>query len=108
MVLKNIAFEQRRIAEALDELLTAEKADPRLPDLHASIGVAWMRQRKWSNAERAFRKAIALDPHSAMAWQGLAFALLRLGRIEALMEAALTSVGYQHGSPRAHLSWARR
>ena len=33
---------------------------------------------------------------------GLAFALLRLGRLEESVSASLTSVGYQHGAPRAH------
>ena len=103
LVLGNIAFEQGRPREALEHLLLAEKADPRLPDLHVSLGFVWIRQREWQNAERAFRRAIEIDPHSAPAWQGLAFALLRQGQLEAAADAALTSVGYQHGSPHAHL-----
>jgi predicted AlkP superfamily phosphohydrolase/phosphomutase/tetratricopeptide (TPR) repeat protein len=102
MILGNIAFEQGRPREAVAELLLAEKGDSRLPDLQTSLGFAWLAQRRWSDAERTFRRAIAIDPHSARAWQGLAFALLKQRALEAAMEAALTSVGYQHGSPQAH------
>jgi predicted AlkP superfamily phosphohydrolase/phosphomutase/tetratricopeptide (TPR) repeat protein len=102
MILGNIAFEQGRPREAVEELLIAEKGDSRLPDLHTSLGFAWLAQRKWREAERAFRRAIEIDPHSAPAWQGSAFTLLKQARLEEAVEAALTSVGYQHGSPQAH------
>lgn len=103
MILGNIAFEQGRTKEALDHLLVAERADPRFPDLHTSIGFVYLKQRHWSDAERAFRRAIEIDQHSAIAWQGLAIALLRHSRLPECVNAALTSVGYQHGVPRSHL-----
>lgn len=102
MILGNIAFEQGRPREAVEELLIAEKGDSRLPDLHTSLGFAWLAHREWPEAERAFRRAIEIDPHSAPAWQGSAFALLKQARLEDAVKAALTSVGFQHGSPQAH------
>jgi tetratricopeptide (TPR) repeat protein len=102
MILGQIAFEQGRVRDALEELLIAEKADPRLPDLHTSIGFAWFAQRRLSDAERAFRAALEIDPHSAAAWHGLASVLTRQRRLEEAVDAALTSAGYQHSSPRAH------
>ena len=102
MILGNIAYEQGRLREAVQELLIAGEGDSRLPDLQTSLGFAWLAQRKWRAAEDAFRKAIGIDPHGAASWQGLAFALLKQARLEAAVDAALTSVGYQHGSPQAH------
>lgn len=102
LILGNIAFEQGRLREAIAELTIAGKGEAPPPDLQTSLGFAWLALRKWRDAEQAFRRALETDPHSAPSWQGLAFALLKQTRLEEAMEAALTSVGYQHGSPQAH------
>jgi tetratricopeptide (TPR) repeat protein len=104
MILGSIAFEQGRTQEALRELLIAEKADPRLPDLHVSIGFAYLRQRRWKGAQRAFGKAIEIDPDGAGAWHGLAAAQLRVGELEQSVISALSSVGLRHGAPGAHFT----
>jgi len=108
MILGNIAYEQGRLPDAMAELLLAEQGGPRLselnmlPELHTSLGFAWLAQRKWRDGERAFRRVLEIDPHSAPAWHGLAFAFLKQGQLESAVEAALTSAAYQHGSSRAH------
>ncbi len=102
MILGNIAFEQGRLREAIEELRIAGKGESPPPELQTSLGFAWLAHRKWRDAEDAFRRALETDPHSAPSWQGLAFALLKQAQLEGAVEAALTSVGYQHGSPQAH------
>jgi tetratricopeptide (TPR) repeat protein len=104
MVLGNIAFQQGRPGDALRELTIAEEADPRLPDLHQSIGFAYLRLRRWKDAQRAFGKATEIDPDGSGAWYGLAVAQLRLGEPESSVGSALRSVGMRHGAPHAHFT----
>jgi tetratricopeptide (TPR) repeat protein len=88
--------------EALVCLLRAEEADPQRPDLHQRIGSASMQMRQWDLAERAYRKALEIDPESAEAFHGLALALLRQERFAEAADAALTSVGLIYFQPVAH------
>ena len=102
LILGRIAFENGDTDEALRELLLAESVETCAPHLQNAIGFAYLRQRKWADADRAFQRAIGIDPNSPAAWQGLAAAFLRQGRCEDAARAALASVGFQHGAPRAH------
>ena len=98
----NLAFDRGRYRESLRLLLEAEKADPRLPDLHVAIGNTYLRSIRYGDAERAFERALEIDPHSAQARLGLAFALLRQRRFNEAAGAAILAVGLQHHLPMAH------
>ncbi len=98
----NIAYDRCNYGESLKLLLKAEEADPRLPDLHLSIGNAHLRRFRYADAERAFERALEIDPHSAYARQGLALALLRQRRFDEAAGAAILAVGLQHHLPLAH------
>jgi tetratricopeptide (TPR) repeat protein len=97
-----ICFEEGNLPEALDRLLRAEQADPRLPGLHLHIGNAYLRMRQPDDAERAFQKAVDIDGDSAEAHLGLAVVHIRKRRNEEAAEQALIAVGLQHFLPRGH------
>jgi tetratricopeptide (TPR) repeat protein len=88
--------------QALEYLLKAEQADPRLPGLHIRIGNVYLRRRRWEDAERAFRKAIDIDGDSAHAHLGLAASLVRMKRYQEAAAAALEAVGLEHHLPLGH------
>jgi tetratricopeptide (TPR) repeat protein len=98
----NIEFDRGNYATSLKLLLAAEKADPRLPDLHLAIGNSYLQRFRYADAERAFERALEIDPQSAHARQGLAFALLRQRRYDEAAGAAILAVGLQHHLPLAH------
>ncbi len=87
---------------ALEYLLKAESAEPRLPGLHIRIGNVYLRRRRWEDAERAFRKALDIDGDSAAAHLGLAIALVRLKRDREAAVEALDAVGLEHHLPLGH------
>jgi predicted AlkP superfamily phosphohydrolase/phosphomutase/tetratricopeptide (TPR) repeat protein len=97
-----IAFEEGNMDAALEWLLKAEQADPRLPDLHLRIGETYLRQKRTVDAERAFTRALEIDGDSPEAHLGLAMALLRQRRNEEAAEQALLAVGLQHFLPMGH------
>ena len=97
-----IHFEEGDMDGALDRLLKAESADPRLPDLHLRIGETYLRQKRTDDAERAFQRALDIDGDSPEAHLGLAVARLRQRKNEAAAEQALLAVGLQHFLPMGH------
>jgi predicted AlkP superfamily phosphohydrolase/phosphomutase/tetratricopeptide (TPR) repeat protein len=101
-VLGKIAFEQRRYAEGLEHFLEAERRHPKLPELCNRIGFVYLKLRRWNDAGRAFEKALEIDPHNAMAHQGLARVAVRQRRYEDAAQSALTSVACRHDLPPSH------
>jgi len=97
-----IKFEEGDTEGALEHLLRAEEANPRLPGLHLRIGNAYLRMRRWEDAERAFEKALAIDGDSAYAHLGMAVVRLRQRRSREAAEQALVAVGLQHFLPLGH------
>lgn len=97
-----IHFEEGNMDEALASLLKAERANPRLPDLHLRIGDVYLRQKRTDDAERAFERALEIDGDSPAAHLGLAMAHLRKRRNEQAAEQALHAVGLQHFLPLGH------
>jgi len=60
----------RRRGEWKQSLAADERAaelDPRDPQIPTEIGVTCNSLRRWGDAEHAFRRALALDPHNALA-----------------------------------------
>jgi len=97
-----IQFEEGNMDAALDCLLKAESADPRLPDLHLRIGETYLRQKRTDDAGRAFQRALEIDGDSPEAHLGLAVVRLRQRRNEEGAEQALLAVGLQHFLPLGH------
>ena len=88
--------------EALACLQRAATADSQRPDLHQCIGSAYVQLREWTLAETAYRKALEIDPESAVAYHGLARVCLGQERFEEAADAALTSVGLLYFQPTTH------
>lgn len=91
-----------RPAQALDELKQAEKAEPRLPGLHIQIGRMCLKLNQWKDAERAFSKALEIDPDDPQAHLGRCRSLLPVRQNRAAAEAALTAAGLLYHYPQAH------
>jgi len=102
LLLATIDLAEGNSAEALRRLMLAEQAEPRLPNLHIQIGSVYARQRRWDDAQRAFRKAIEIDADAAMAHYGLGIVALHQRRDEQAAEHLLRAVGLMHYFPRAH------
>jgi tetratricopeptide (TPR) repeat protein len=97
-----LAFRDGRPEETLERLARAEASGSRLPRLHHEIGSAYLQLRRWDDAARSFRCALAIDGGSARTRDGLASALLALGRPEEALEEALRAVRLSHGLASAH------
>ncbi|MEP6699618.1 MAG: alkaline phosphatase family protein [Verrucomicrobiota bacterium] len=80
----------------------AEKIAPNDPITQTYLGRLYLRQRRWVEAERAFRRVLELDADSAEAHYGLSVALPRQDKVEEGIEHALYAVGLRHDFPEAH------
>lgn len=99
-----LLFSEGNHEGALEFLLAAEKAEPRMPNLHIQIGNTFCRMKRWEDAHRAFGKALEIDPESAQAHLGMCRCLLpRKQNLEAADEA-LTAVGLLYHYPQAHFN----
>ena len=87
---------------ALEHLLRAGRGNRSRPGLDVQIGESLVNLRRWSEAERAFRRALAIDPLNPHAHLGLAKACLRQDRVEEGVHEALESVGLFYQNPMAH------
>jgi predicted AlkP superfamily phosphohydrolase/phosphomutase/tetratricopeptide (TPR) repeat protein len=94
--------EEGKQDEALEHLLRAEKAEPRLSDLHVRIGNSYLRMRRWEDAGRAFQKAVEIDEDSPVSHLGLAIVEMHRRNFEAAASEALAAVGLQHTLPAGH------
>ena len=102
-MLGSLLFAEGKLDVALEHLKRAEKAEPRLPNLHIQIGNIYNKMKKWTFAERSFRKALEIDPDNAQAHLGYCLSLLpRRRNLEAGREA-LAAVGMLYHYPQAHL-----
>ncbi len=70
--------------------------------LQCRIGRAYLRLRRWSEAEEAFRKSLEIDPDNAESFYGLSVALPRQGRLEEGVQCGLQAISLFHDFPIAH------
>jgi len=87
---------------ALHQFETAALHGPQDPWLLCRIGRAYLRLRRWAEAEEAFQKALSLDADNAETYYGLSVALPRQGRLEEGVECGLKAVSLFHDFPLAH------
>lgn len=78
----------------------ALEIDPDLPEAHMALG-AWhhLYQWDWKNAERGYRRAIALNPEDSWARAWYAYLLQSLGRFEEAEEQLKTALALDPLSP---------
>ncbi len=90
--------------DGLASLLRAEKAEPRLPNLHLRLGETYLRCKRLADAMRAFQRALEIDGDSPEAHVGLSSIYLRKRRFEEAASEALIAVGLQHFAPLGHFN----
>ncbi|MDZ3836056.1 MAG: tetratricopeptide repeat protein [Rhodospirillales bacterium] len=81
-----------RLARALDEYVAVQRVNADRPEHRVNLGMLYLRQRKFAEAEAELAAARALDPAFAAAEVGLAEVYARQGRDldgEAVLRAAL-------------------
>jgi len=98
-----ICFRHGDTDAALEHLHRAEKADPRLPGLHNRIGHVYLARERWEDAERAFNKALVIDPDDAVAHDGLGVAYRRQGRPALAVKEHMESIARLHYRPQTHI-----
>ena len=72
------------------------------PWLLSCIGRAYLRLRRWREAEEAFRRSLELDSENAEAYYGLSVALPRQRRFEEGIQCGLQAISLFHDFPLAH------
>jgi predicted AlkP superfamily phosphohydrolase/phosphomutase/Flp pilus assembly protein TadD len=87
---------------ALEVLKSAEEKAGHMPSLFVQIGKIYLRTHRYDDAERAFKKALDIDPQLAAAHHGLGVSLLRRSRFEESAEEMLNAIGLQYYFPIAH------
>src|SRR5205823_6330003 len=90
------------IVGAIGHFETAAADSQEKPWLLCRIGRAYLRLRRWPEAEAAFRKSLSLDEDNFEAYYGLSVALPRQGRLEEGIECGLQAIALFHDFPLAH------
>ena len=73
-------------------VLEAMRLDPMLADTQAALGLLYTRDRRWTEAEAAFRRAIAIDPGQGYLYTDFVLALLLpLARLDDAIEVLETA-----------------
>jgi tetratricopeptide (TPR) repeat protein len=88
--------------KALEHLQSAERSQPGRPGLHLQIGEAYLTLKRWDEAERAFRRALEIDPVNPHAHLGLSRSDLARRRNRRAADAALEAVALLYHFPMAH------
>jgi tetratricopeptide (TPR) repeat protein len=94
-------YRQDRFAEAGRILETAIREGGELRGYRTLLGWCYLRQENPTQAADSFRKALAGEPGSTEARQGLAASLVRTGRIEEALDLILPVVADQPGNADA-------
>ncbi len=95
-------FAQDKVSEAAAALEVAVRDGPGRADLLCSVAEAYIRLKRWDDAESVLARAAALDPHDPAVH--VKRALLALGRehFDEAVEHALSAVELRHFYPDAH------
>jgi hypothetical protein len=76
-----------RMDEAAEQLRDARRLDPDNSDLHRELGITFLLGKDWKRARIEMLEAIHSDPADAEAYNGLGYALTKMGMIDAAVEA---------------------
>jgi predicted AlkP superfamily phosphohydrolase/phosphomutase/tetratricopeptide (TPR) repeat protein len=88
--------------KALLHLQRAERSQPDRPGLHIQIGEVYLTLKRWDAAERAFRRALEIDPVNPHAHLGISRSDLARRRNRRAADAALEAVALLYHFPMAH------
>jgi tetratricopeptide (TPR) repeat protein len=99
----NLNLAEGRIEQGLAGLLAAEQTKQPAQGIRRAIGQIYLSQKRWEDAERAFRALIEWDEDSPAAHAGLAQALLAQARFEPAAQAASDALSLRFDLPETHL-----
>jgi len=102
LMMGTLCMAEGNVSESLKHLLAAGKTQKPSAYLRTRIGLAYLRLRRWDDAEQSYRAALELDPTIPAAHSGLAAALGKQDRHKESAEAALDAVGLRYDLPSAH------
>jgi tetratricopeptide (TPR) repeat protein len=74
--------QQEDYASAVNELATASRLDPRLPEAHYYAGLVYLRHNEFESAAREFRAELELRPGDAHTMYHLGYTLLLEGQLQ--------------------------
>jgi serine/threonine-protein kinase len=99
--------QEEALAQARQAAHTAVQLDQRLPEAWTSLAqVTSIYDRNLDEAERFFRRALALDPKSAGAWQWYSYQLVKQRRFSESVQAAEAAVAADPLSLAANINLA--
>lgn len=104
--LSQLLIDEGRSQEAID-LLTRTAGDSASPDVYDLLGDAYTQAKDYSNAEDAYRKAIALDPDDPGHRHGLAQALLSENKYAEALEQFKKLAQLEPGTAENYLRMAQ-
>jgi Flp pilus assembly protein TadD len=88
---------------ATQEFEEAVALDPDYTDAHINLGVQYMDQQRFQEAEVEMRRAIALDSQISLAHSNLGWLLFQLRRLRESEESARRALALSPNNSRAHL-----
>jgi tetratricopeptide (TPR) repeat protein len=106
MVLGNLLAERGDEAGAAEQFLSVVERDDRQADAWFNLGFLYEKRPDIEQAERCFRKAVALKPGLDRAWYGLGLVLITQGRLEEATTALKKNVKLQPFSPYGYYQLA--
>ncbi len=102
-----LALAKRDFRQARSLVAQARQLHPTHPDLLRRLGLLLLRLREWDALAELARGALLRDGNDAIAWLGLAEALLRKGEAAQATEAARKAIGLKYFLTDAHFVLAR-
>jgi tetratricopeptide (TPR) repeat protein len=76
-----------RLEEAVRHLREARRLDPENADLHRELGITFLEAKDWKRARVEMLEAIRHSPEAAEAYNGLGYALEKLGDLQGAIAA---------------------
>ena len=96
------ALEKKDLEGALTHFMQAGKSQSRVPGFHVQIGEAYLRLRRFSEAEECFQRALELDPSNAGAYVGLARTFVGLRKAREGAENATRAIQLKYHLSAGH------
>jgi tetratricopeptide (TPR) repeat protein len=94
------------IEESVEHLKRAVTMAPRVKDGYYNLGLAYTKQRKWEEAEGAYRKALAIGLEKPGRYNNLSFVLWKQARYTEALAAAEAAVRLKPEFAEAHYNKA--
>ncbi len=98
----NLHLLQNKADAALEQLLSAEAKAPENPHIHLLIGQAYLKLKRFVDAERAFVKTLNIDPLSHRAHYGLGLSYLKRNLYEEAAKSLVEAIALIYYFPLAH------